>query len=398
MHKGYHQKKRFGGPRRFRGGQKAAPKALNIHYFMEKVKVEAGAPEQPAHVLQHSFADFLLDARLLKNVLDKGYKTPTPIQDQTIPLLLKGRDVIGLANTGTGKTAAFLLPLINKILFDRTQKVVILTPTRELAVQIQQELSAFTKGMNIYSVLCIGGTNIKDQGRKIKAPFNFLIGTPGRVIDLVNRHWLYLDRFQNVVLDEADRMVDMGFINDMKLVFSKLPKQRHTMFFTATLQREIQGLVQQFLTSPVTISVKKRDTSANIEQNVVRVPNDNKAKLRVLIENLNKPGFDKVLVFGRTKHGVEKVAQALFTSGIKADSIHGNKTQNYRLKALQRFKKGEVKVLVATDVAARGLDITAVSHVINFDVPATYDDYVHRIGRTGRADSKGVALTFVTQD
>lgn len=388
--------KKFGPRRRFFSSpKKGRIKELNINGFMQKMKTEAQAVPQPEHVLQHRFTDFDLDGRLMKNINQKGYVSPTPIQDKAIPVLLEGRDVIGLANTGTGKTAAFLLPLINKILADRTQKALILAPTRELAVQIQQELHGFTKGLNLFSILCIGGTNINEQARKIKMPFNFLIGTPGRVIDLYERRWLYLDRFQNVVLDEADRMVDMGFIHDMKLIFSKLPKQRQTMFFTATFPKEIQGLVQQFLMNPVTVSVKRRDTSANVQQDVIRVTDNNK-KMEMLVDLLKKPDFEKVLVFGRTKHGVEKISKSLRRVGFRVDSIHGNKSQNYRLRALHAFKTGAIKVLIATDIAARGLDIDKVSHVVNYDLPANYDDYVHRIGRTGRAEQKGKAISFVS--
>ena len=347
-------------------------------------------------VIKHKFSDFKIDPRIMNNIKLKGYLTPTPIQDQAIPPGLEGKDVIGLANTGTGKTAAFLVPLLNKMLGNRMQKAIILAPTRELALQINDELREFAKGFNISSVLCTGGSNIMFQIRMLKQHFNFIIGTPGRIMDLMDRRQLFLDRFQNVVLDEADRMVDMGFINDIRMILGKLPAERQSFFFTATLDAKVEELIRQFTKNPVKISVKNRDTAVNVDQDIVRVPQDNKAKLNILIEHLRKPGFDKVLVFGRTKHGVEKVAQALFTAGIKSDSIHGNKSQNYRIKALQRFKKGEVKVLVATDVAARGLDISAVSHVINFDIPATYDDYVHRIGRTGRADQKGIALTFVS--
>lgn len=366
---------------------------LNIRYFIQKVKQDLNTTEVKPQVVENTFADFSLDQRLLRNITQKGFSAPTPIQDKAIPPLLEGRDVIGLANTGTGKTAAFLIPLINKMLFDRTQKALILAPTRELAVQIEQELTAFARGLNLFSVVCIGGTNIYNQARKIKTPFNFLIGTPGRVIDLYERRFLHLDRFQNVVLDEADRMVDMGFINDMKLIFSKLPKQKHGMFFTATLKKEIQSLVEQFLTNPVTVSVKKRDTSANVEQDIIEV--GSQQKIDVLIELLKRPDFEKVLVFGRTKFGVEKLSNGLRTKGFRVDSIHGDKSQNYRLRALHAFKNGSIKVLIATDVAARGLDIDSISHVVNYDLPANYDDYVHRIGRTGRAERKGKAISLV---
>jgi len=368
---------------------------INVSQLISKVNTDA-VIKPVEHVLQHQFADFQIDPRLKNNIKQKGYLTPTPIQDQAIPPGLQGKDVIGLANTGTGKTAAFLIPLLNKMLGNRLQKALILAPTRELALQIQEELRDFSKGFNFNSILCIGGSNIMFQIRMLRNPHNFIIGTPGRILDLIDRRLLHLEHFKNVVLDEADRMVDMGFINDIRTILGKLPKERQSFFFTATLDNKVEDLIRQFLINPVKISVKMRDTAANVDQDVIRVPQDSKAKLRILIEHLVKPGFDKVLVFGRTKHGVEKVAKALLEAGIKSDSIHGNKSQNYRQKALIRFKKGDVRVLVATDVAARGLDINGVSHVINFDIPATYDDYVHRIGRTGRMDRKGIALTFVS--
>jgi superfamily II DNA/RNA helicase len=378
-----------------RGGKRIAGTTINIDQLINKVNDEAFI-KPTEHVLQHQFKDFAIDPKLLANISKKGYISPSPIQDMSIPVALEGKDVIGLANTGTGKTAAFLIPLIDKVLHDRTQKIIIVTPTRELAVQISDELKGFVGGMNIGSVLCIGGSNIRAQAQYIRSPFNFLIGTPGRLIDLCKRKMLYLDRFTNVVLDEADRMVDMGFVNDIKFILGQLPKVRHSLFFTATLEASVESLIREFMNNPVKVSVKTRDTSANVEQDIVHVPNDKNAKLQVLVELLAKPGFDKVLIFGRTKFGVEKISRALRAAGVKADSIHGDKSQNFRLRALQAFKKSELRVLVATDVAARGLDISNVSHVINFDLPANYEDYIHRIGRTGRADKKGIALTFVS--
>lgn len=397
------QSKGHGGPFRRGGFRKPMQKSrrmfgstINVNQLINKVSDQAFI-KPTEHVIQHQFEDFKIDPRIKLNIKQKGYIIPTPIQDQSIPVGLQGKDVIGIANTGTGKTAAFLVPLLNKMLASRAQKALILAPTRELALQIHEELHQFGKGFNLPSVLCIGGSNIMHQMRGLRQPYNFVIGTPGRIMDLMKRKLLFLERFQNVVLDEADRMVDMGFINDIKLILSKLPAERQSFFFTATLESKVEELIRQFMKSPVKVSVKMRDTAVNIEQDIVHVPNDSRAKLQILVELLAKPGFDKVLVFGRTKHGVEKVTKSLQAVGIKADSIHGNKTQNYRQKALLQFKKGELKVLVATDVAARGLDIKEVSHVINFDIPASYEDYVHRVGRTGRADKKGIALTFVTK-
>lgn len=386
-----------GGRPAHRGGGRGAHSTIDIRLLMNKVKDE-GLVRAPEHVIKHKFEDFKLDHRIKANIKMRGYLTPTPIQDQAIPPGLEGKDVIGLANTGTGKTAAFILPLLNKMLTNRAAKALILAPTRELAVQIQDELKEFAKGLNLYSVLCIGGSNIMQQLRGLKSHHNFVIGTPGRIIDFLRRKVLHLDYFDNVVLDEADRMVDMGFINDIRFILSKLPFVRQSFFFTATLEQKVEELIRQFLKNPVKVSVKMRNTSANIEQDILHVPRDPKEKLKVLIDLLAKPDFDKVLIFGRTKHGVEHAVRDLLRCGIKAESIHGNKSQNQRQRALQRFKKGEVQVLMATDVAARGLDISGVSHVINYDLPATYDDYVHRIGRTGRADRKGKALTFVARD
>jgi len=384
------QGRQFSQPRRIPGT------TINVAQLVNKVQ-DSGQYKPTEDVIGHSFADFKMDSRLKVNIINKGYTKPTPIQDRAIPVGLEGFDVIGVANTGTGKTAAFLLPLLNKMLADRRQRALILAPTRELALQIQEELRDYAKRMDIFSVLCIGGSDMGKQIRALKTPVNFVIGTPGRIMDLMKRRVLKLESFHNIVLDEADRMVDMGFIKDIRFILSQLPRERHSFFFTATLDQKVEELITQFMNDPVKIWVKKHDTAANIEQDIVYVPNDKNAKLNILIEQLEKPGFDRVLVFGRTKHGVDKISKSLSMNGIRVDCIHGNKTQNYRQKALNRFKKGEVKVLVATDVAARGLDINAVSHVINFDLPSCYDDYVHRIGRTGRADMKGKALTFVTK-
>ena len=344
-------------------------------------------------VPEHSFQDFKVDERLKTNIKGKGYELPTPIQDRAIPQILRGADVVGIANTGTGKTAAFLIPLINKVLLDPKQNVIIVVPTRELALQIQDELKGFTKHMKIFSVCCVGGANIGRQISELRYHNNFIIGTPGRLKDLIERKNLKLTGFNTVVLDEADRMLDMGFINDMKFMMAQMPKERHTLFFSATMSPEIAKLIKDFLREPVTISVKTGDTAKNVDQDIVRVAGKN--KFDILVELLKGGDFSKVLIFGRTKHGVEKISQSLSARGIKAESIHGNKNQSRRQKALGMFKKSEIQALVATDVAARGLDINDVSHVINFDIPATYDDYVHRIGRTGRGNKKGKALTFI---
>jgi superfamily II DNA/RNA helicase len=342
------------------------------------------------------FSELPVDKDLHGAIAHKGYKTPTPIQDATIPHILRGKDVVGIANTGTGKTAAFLIPLIQKVRSVRGEQVLIMVPTRELALQIDEELRSLTKGMRIYSVVCVGGMNIGPQLRALRQRNEFVIGTPGRIKDLIDRGALRLDSFKNLVLDEADRMLDMGFIHDMRYIVKEMPKERQTLFFSATFSTDVQRLVGDFLNNPERISVKTRDTSKNIDQDVIHIQ-PNEVKVDVLHGLLSNPDFDKVLVFGRTKHGVEKLMKALVRRGIKAESIHGNKDHRKRVRALDAFKRNQVQVLVATDVAARGLDIPAVSHVINYDIPTTYEDYVHRIGRTGRADKKGKALTFIGQ-
>lgn len=350
----------------------------------------------PEYTPTHRFADFPLDSRLKKNVADKGYTTPTPIQDQAIKHIVAGRDLIGIANTGTGKTAAFILPLLNKALGDHRQKFLIMVPTRELAQQIQEELTAFARGIAIRSAFCIGGAAINRQIASLRANPQFIIGTPGRLKDLLERHALRLDDCQTVVLDEADRMLDMGFIRDMQTILALMPRSRQTLLFSATLSQEIEGLTRQFQTDPIKISVRTGDTSANVDQDIVRYEGDEQ-KIEVLHDLLNKTELNKVLIFGETKHGVEKLSKTLSERGFKSASIHGNKTQSARQNALKLFKLDHIDILVATDVAARGLDIPHVSHVINYDVPASWEDYIHRIGRTGRAGQKGTALTFINQ-
>ncbi len=385
------------GGSRSGGGGKRNFQEMNVD--ISKLINKASAPEEVvAYVSEHAFAGFAIDERLKQNIASKGYVTPTPIQDQSIVPALAGKDVVGLANTGTGKTAAFLIPLIDKVLkfraLGQNERVLVMVPTRELAIQIEQELFGFTKGLQIGSVTIVGGANITPQIRVLRRNPAFVIGTPGRLKDLMERKELVLSDFGTVVLDEADRMLDMGFINDMRLIMGTMRSNRHTLFFSATLSKDIERLIGEFLKDPVRISVKTRETSHTIDQDVVRVPVAE--KFNKLVELLNGPDMDRVLVFGRTKHGVERLAKDLRQAGIKAESIHGNKTHSARQKALGLFKQSHVRVLVATDVAARGLDITGVSHVINFDLPGTYEDYTHRIGRTGRAGAGGKALTFIS--
>jgi len=386
---GFGRRPSFGGGSRG-GSRRSGGARIDISRFINKAVITEDVPN---FVPEHAFTDFAVDTRLKANIVAKGYLLPTPIQDRVIPHILRGSDVVGIANTGTGKTAAFLIPLIDKMLKNPKAEVLVIVPTRELANQIDEEFKAFAKGLKLFSVTCIGGANIGKQIRDLKYRNNIVIGTPGRLKDLIERKNLSLSTFSTVVLDEADRMLDMGFINDMKFMLAMMPKDRHTLFFSATVSREIETLIKDFLKEPVTISVKTAETAENVEQDIVRVKNG--SKIETLHEMLLKKDFDKVLIFGRTKHGVEKLSKTLIERGFKAESIHGDKNQSRRQRALSLFKDSKVQVLVATDVAARGLDIRDVSHVINYDLPETYDDYVHRIGRTGRGGKKGKALTFV---
>ena len=350
--------------------------------------------KEEEYVVSHSFLDFKIAEDLKRNIIEKGYKTPTPIQDQAIEPILEGKDLVGIANTGTGKTAAFLIPLVNKVLRDRNNKVLILAPTRELAIQIRNEFLGFSRFLKIYSCLCIGGENIKGQIRDLSRNPNFIIATPGRIQDLIRSRVVNLGNFSSVVLDEADRMVDIGFIKDIKYIVSLLPKDRQSLFFSATISNDVKQILQSFVKNPVTISVKTRDTIENITQKAINF-HDMNNKVDALHELLIQEDFSKVLIFGRTKHSVQRLSDELVDRGFKAGAIHGNKNQSQRMRILEKFKRSEIQILVATDVASRGLDIPNVSHVINYDLPESYDTYIHRIGRTGRADKKGVALTFI---
>jgi ATP-dependent RNA helicase RhlE len=379
----------YGVPKRRSG----FAQTISIDRFINKNVVER---EAEVFTPVHQFSDFNIDQRLKNNILAKGYSSPTPIQDKIIESVLEGRDVVGIANTGTGKTGAFLIPLIQKVVSNPQNKVLIVIPTRELAAQISQEFNSFSKGIKIYATCCVGGTAISRQISELRNyRSHFVIGTPGRLKDLIQRRALNLAEFSTIVLDEADRMLDMGFIADMKYIMGLMQKDRHTLCFSATLAREIEQLVGQFLKNPVTVFAKTGDTPDNIYQDIIKVSGTE--KIGTLCGLLAKDEFRKVLVFGRTKHGVERLSRNLANYGFKADSIHGDKPYASRLKALEAFKRDNITVLVATDVAARGLDIPDVSHVINYDIPATYEDYVHRIGRTGRINKRGVALTFVEQ-
>lgn len=372
------KKSRFGGER------------IDYSRFIQK----AVHVEEKPYIAKHTFLDFPFEEKLHHNISKKGYINPRPIQDQAIPSVLAGKDVFGMANTGTGKTAAFLLPLINKVMKDKTKKVLVLAPTRELAIQIEDELRSLATGSGLYGVCVVGGMPIGKQINEIKHGVQFVIGTPGRVTDLIKRKVLDLTSYKYVVLDEADRMLDMGFRDDMVFIISKTSGDRQTLFFSATLSPEIKRLTNQFLKDPVFISVVSGETAKNIDQNVIRV-NKKEEKLDKLHEVLKSAGVEKTLIFREMKHSVDTLTKELHQLGFKVGCIHGDKRSRERIRTLELFKKDQITILIATDVAARGLDIPDVTHVINYDVPQTYDTYVHRIGRTGRSGKKGTALTFV---
>ena len=383
--------------RRFGGGRSGAGKSRrgqsqfsDVSKFINKAVPVA---EIKPYEAVNTFASFLIDERLKSNIIGAGYIDPTPIQDQAIQPVLDGRDIVGIANTGTGKTAAFIIPLLDKVAKNKKQNVIILAPTRELALQINQELVRFASGLRIFSVCAVGGMPIFRQIKDLRRDYNFVIGTPGRIKDLIDRGNLRLNNFQTIVLDESDRMLDMGFVNDMRFLMDAMPKNRQTLFFSATLSDDIKRIINDFLNDPINISVKTGDTAYGIDQDVIY--SQKETKFDLLHGLLIKPEFSKVLIFGRTKIGVERLSELLIQKGIKTGSIHGNKNHGQRQHALKLFKENTVSVLVATDVAARGLDIPNVSHVINYELPSTYEDYIHRIGRTGRGGKTGKALTFV---
>jgi superfamily II DNA/RNA helicase len=366
------------------------PKLFNPEFF---IKNAVSQPKLAVVPIVNSLDDFMVSNQIKQNAKAKGYVTPTPIQDKAIPEIIQGKDVVGVANTGTGKTAAFLIPLIDKVAKNPNEKVLIITPTRELAAQIEMEFRDLSQNLNLYSTLCIGGSSMGRQIQRLKRNPNFVIGTPGRLKDLLERHMLKLHLFTVIVLDEVDRMLDMGFIHDVQHLISALPRQRQSLFFSATLGAQVRQVMTGFLSNPVIISVQTRQAAENVEQQIVKIQGRN--KIDVLHDLLIQPGFDKVLIFGRTKWGIEKLSQELVARGFRATALHGNKSQGQRQRALDQFKRGQVKILLATDVAQRGLDIDAVSHVINFDLPQSQEDYIHRIGRTGRADKTGVAISLV---
>ncbi len=384
------QQGRWGGGNR-QQGRSFKPSTIRKDRY---INAPVAQVEESLYVPQNTFESFGFEPALLANVLKRGYAAPTPIQDQTIPPLLEGRDVVGIANTGTGKTAAFLLPLINKVMKDNTQGVMIVAPTRELALQIDEEFKAFARGLHVSVCVAIGGASLSLQMNSLRENPHFVIGTPGRLKDLIDRGAINTQMFTNIVLDEVDRMLDIGFRRDIKYLIAKLPQERHAAFFSATINRDAQEIMNTLLHDPVQVSIKTRETSDHVHQDVIKLqPGQN--KVDVLHGLLQQEEFERVIIFGRTKHGINKLEQMLSSRGVNVRSIHGNKSQAARQRSLQDFKRGRVQALLATDIASRGIDVDDVTHVINFDEPQCYEDYVHRIGRTGRAGKLGKALTFI---
>lgn len=381
--KPFNHRQRFSRP-------KQRTKTVDVSLLMSKSSQNI----QPVmQAIQHQFSDFLINDQIKRTIQAKGYLRPTPIQDKVIPLVLQGKDVVGIANTGTGKTAAFLVPLLNKIVYNRSQKVLIVAPTRELAVQIQSETREFSQGLNIGTILCIGGVGMHSQIQGLRRNPSIVIGTPGRLKDLKNQGKLTIASFNNIVLDEVDRMLDMGFITDVRFIISHLPKYRQSLFFSATLSPAIKSIIDTLSVNPILISVKSQEAAINVSQDIIKI--NGRQKIDVLHDLLADKKFSKVIIFGRTKWGIEKLSRQLTNRRFNVVALHGNKNQNQRQRALDLFKNNKVSILLATDIAGRGLDIDDVTHVINYDLPASYEDYIHRIGRTGRVNKSGVAVTLV---
>ncbi len=351
-----------------------------------------------------SFASLGLSADILRAIDEEGYTTPTPIQAQAIPAVLKGGDILAGAQTGTGKTAGFTLPLLQKLSTTdkpvsgrRPVRALILTPTRELAAQVFESVRTYGKYLSLRSTVVFGGVSINPQMMKLRGGVDILVATPGRLLDLVQQNAVSLKEVEVLVLDEADRMLDMGFIHDIKRVLALLPKQRQNLLFSATFSNEIKELADRLLNKPISIEVARRNTASERVDQTVH-PVDRNRKRELLTHLITRGDWQQVLVFTRTKHGANKLTEQLQQDGISAAAIHGNKSQGARTKALEDFKRGAIRALVATDIAARGIDIDQLPHVVNFELPNVPEDYVHRIGRTGRADSTGEAVSLVCVD
>lgn len=346
-----------------------------------------------------AISELAIDNRLKSNLINKGFEYLTEIQDEALEPIQKRLDIVGVANTGTGKTCSFLVPLINRLLnpSEKNFKTLIVAPTRELALQIETEFKTISKGLDLHIQSFVGGTSVNRDMIKLKRSSQFVVGTPGRLIDLSDRGALKIQSFSVLVLDEYDCMLDMGFVRDIDKFIQRMPIREQTILFSATVQKDQKKKIDSILRKPQYIDVNSGTTSnERIDQDVIHVK-QGQNKYEQLVSLIKQEEFSKVLLFAETKRGAEKLKKRLVSSGATADAIHGDKSQNYRVKALNKFRNGDVRLLVATDVASRGIDIDDITHVINYEEPKSYETYVHRIGRTGRAGKKGMALTFVTQ-
>lgn len=372
---------------------KAKKSSIDVNLLTQKASVE---PVKKVYQSDRTFAEMPLNPKLLANIAKKGFTTPTEIQDRTLEHLLANRDLMGVAQTGTGKTGAFLIPLINRLLSGKEQfRILVLAPTRELAVQIDEEFKSLTAGLRLYSSCFIGGTNINRDLQTLRRSSHIVIGTPGRLLDLSERRAIKFQEFDILILDEFDRMLDMGFQKDVHRITAAMKKRKQTLLFSATVDRNQQGMIDNLLHKPVEVKVSNGEaTGKHIDQEIIKVE-EGQDKFQMLSDLLKQSDFTKVLVFAETKRWVSKVNKKLRQAGFASDEIHGNKSQNYRQAALKKFSNGKIQVLVATDVAARGLDVSDVTHVINYQLPASIDSYIHRIGRTGRAGKDGKAFTFI---
>jgi len=375
-----------------RGNSRRKKSTLDPQLLVKKAVIS----EQKEFVSKREYCSMPIHQKLRDALAIKGYVKPTEIQDKTLEALLDKRDLLGIAQTGTGKTGAFLIPIINQLIENKSNPfAIVVVPTRELAIQVQEEFKSMTKGLKLFSACFIGGTNINKDLQALRRNSHVIIGTPGRILDLVNRKALDLRKLNTLILDEFDRMLDMGFVHDVKKIIHGMQNRKHTLLFSATLNDKQKNLIKDILNNPVTVKISNGSTTGdNINQDIIKISQEDD-KFKILLEMLNRSSFKKILVFEETKHRVNRLCAKLNKAGIKSDQIQGNKSQNARQKALGKFKRGEIKVLVATDVAARGIDISDITQVINYQVPESFDSYIHRIGRTGRAGKTGEAYTFV---
>ncbi|HBH06346.1 MAG TPA: ATP-dependent helicase [Flavobacteriales bacterium] len=384
----------FGKSKNHRGRKKKfKQEGINPKMFVNRA---SGTSKSGSPVVHRKFSELRLDRKLLNNIAKKDYEFMTEIQDRSFDGLLQGRDLLGIARTGTGKTASFAIPMLQKIAEQPSKnQTLILAPTRELAVQVQEEIHSLSYGMRIFSISLIGGSSVDRDVHKLKRHHHIFVGTPGRINDLIKRRALNLSKTSMLVLDEFDRMLDMGFRDEVMGIISQMKARQQTMLFSATEDDKLKKYIQELLHQPEMIRVSSGSTpSESVDQDVVRI-SKNENKFEVFTELLRSNAAEKILVFDETKRGVSRLANKMKKSGFRVDEIHGDKSQAYRSKALEKFKKGKINVLVATDVAARGIDVDDISHVINYQAPRTMDSYIHRVGRTGRAGKTGKAFTLV---